>query len=885
MNEFLENIPDLLSKFKTDTEAGLNDETVKINAEKYGINALPQVKPESLLKRIWNSVTEPMIILLVFAALIALFVNIVNVFTGGDTDILKVVGIFAAISLSVAIAVIMEGKSAKAFEALNRINEDIVVKVLRNTNAVMLNQRDIVTGDILLLSTGDKIPADGRLLESMELSADESSLTGESFPVKKDAYKTITDEKTPLAERFNMLYSGTFITNGYGKLLVTAVGSYTEFGKIARELGNTKKTTTPLQERLGRMGKWIAIAGAAAAALLFASQLISFAQNGDMSFKNIMDAFLMSIVLIVAAVPEGLPTIVAVSLSLNIIKLSKQNALVKKIIASETIGCINVICSDKTGTLTENKMTVFGSITDENILQNICINSTAEIGKSDLFIGNPTECALLAAAEKSGWKYNEHRKSANIMHVFPFTSEKKNMTTITQQDSSLREITFTAYSKGSPEKILMLCDIDKNTRQEAEEQIAALQKKAFRIIAFAHKQFTVSSEQETAIDEQLPANEDSIENGMIFDGFAAISDPLRADVYDAVSQCRLAGVGVKILTGDNILTATAIAGELGILGKDGRNKIAVEAREIENLSDNELTEKLSSIAVIARSTPSIKMRIVNLLKAQGNVVAVTGDGINDAPALKNADVGIAMGISGTEVSKEASDIVLLDDSFSTIVNAVRWGRGIYENFKRFICFQLTVNVAAVITVLVSTTLLGLKSPLSALHLLWINIIMDGPPALSLGLEPIHSDLMKKKPIKRSENILSKPLLIRIVLTGLYISVMSILQHRFDFLNAGDKAPTVIFALFALFALFNAFNCRELFTTTIFKNFFKNRLMLVITAITIILQVLIIQFAGPVFGTVPLPLDMWLKIFAAALSVVVLSEIIKLFLRIFTDNRV
>jgi len=871
MNEYLADKNELTRSFGVDASIGLTSEQVKENAEKYGSNALKRAKPESLLKRIWASVTEPMLLLLMMAALIALVVNIASAATGGETDILKVVGIFMAISLSVTITVAMEGKSAKAFEALNRINDNIVVKALRNGSPVMLNQKDIVAGDILLLNTGDKIPADGRLIESVELSADESSLTGESVPVKKNALWADGDEKTPLAERRNMLYSGTYITGGFSKLIVTAVGGKTEFGKIAHELSGAQKTTTPLQERLGRMGKLITVIGIIAAAILFVSQLAVIDYKGGMVFKNIMDAFLMSIVLIVAAVPEGLPTIVAVSLSLNIIKLSKQNALVKKIIASETVGCINVICSDKTGTLTENKMTVNGEITDGIVLRNICINSTAEIGENKLFIGNPTECALLVAAGKTGFDYREQREKALIAHTFPFSSEKKNMTTVIREQNG-----FTAYSKGSPEKIFRLCDMDRSVRENIEKQITVWQEKACRIIAFAHRELKITG------NENPVFNEEETESGMIFDGFAAISDPLRADVYDAVNQCRLAGVDVKMLTGDNITTATAIANELGILNNE---KIAVEAREIESLSDEELSQKLLKIRVIARSTPTIKMRVVKLLKAQGNVVAVTGDGINDAPALKNADVGIAMGISGTEVSKEASDIVLLDDSFSTIVNAIRWGRGIYENFKRFICFQLTVNIAAVVTVLVSTTLLGLKPPLSALHLLWINIIMDGPPALALGLEPIHSDLMKKPPVKRSENILSRSLLTRIGISGLYISVISLLQHKFDIMGAGEEyAPTVIFAIFTLFALFNAFNCRELYTTTIFKHFFKNRLMLAVTGITMLLQVLIIQFAGSVFGTRPLPLDLWLKLFAAAFSIVVVSEIVKLIIRCFTWKR-
>jgi len=863
--EYIVEKNELTGYFGVDPNKGLTDAKVKENATKYGVNALTKTKPVSLIKRIWESLKEPMLLLLVFAAIIALAVNVFNELSNGHGDFFEVAGIFTAIFLSVAITVVMEGKSAKAFEALNKINEDIVVKVLRNGNPVTINQREVVAGDILLLSTGDKIPADGRLLESAELAADESALTGESVPAKKDFSCVLTDEKTPVAERHNMLYSGTFITSGFGKLLVTAVGGKTEFGKIAHELGGTEKTSTPLQERLERMGKMITVFGVIAAALVFISQMVTFVIRNDLVFQNIIDAFITSIVLIVAAVPEGLPTIVAVSLSLNIIKLSKQNALVKKIIASETVGCISVICSDKTGTLTENKMTVNGEITDENILANICVNSTAEIGETGLFVGNPTECALLSAAKKVGWNYHERRSSANVVQVFSFSSEKKRMTTIVKEQNG-----FTVYSKGSPGKLFHLCKMDESKRAEIEKQITLMQEKACRIIAFAHRDFA----------ELSSFDENTVEKDMTFDGFAAISDPLRADVFEAVNQCRLAGVDIKILTGDNIVTATAIATELGVLDKD---HIAVVARDIEELSDEELSAKLEKIRVIARSTPGIKMRVVNLLKKAGYVTAVTGDGINDAPALKNADVGIAMGISGTEVSKEASDIVLLNDSFSTIVNAIRWGRGIYENFKRFISFQLTVNVSAVVVVLTSI-LLGLKTPFTALELLWINIIMDGPPALSLGLEPIYSDLMKRPPVKRSEDILSRALLVRTGITGLYISVVFLCQYVFNFLNVeARQMNTVLFTMFALFQLFNAFNCRELHDDSIFKHLFKNRTMLAITGCTFILQILFIQYAGKFFGTVPLPLPLWLTLFAVTFSVIVVSELAKLGYKMFRRN--
>ena len=443
------------------------------------------------------------------------------------------------------------------------------------------------------------------------------------------------------------------------------------------------------------------------------------------------------------------------------------------------------------------------------------------------------------------------------------------MTTVAEENGGL-----IAYTKGSPEAILDMCLISEDDRKYVESQITKVQQQAMRVIAFSHKNLS------DRIDYKDENNHILMESGMEFDGFVAIADPLRKEVYDAVKSCEGAGVELKILTGDNIVTASAIADELGLLEK---GKVCVEAKDIAEISDEELSEKLKSICVIARSTPVIKMRIVKLLKEQGNVVAVTGDGINDAPALKNADVGIAMGISGTEVSKEASDIVLLDDSFATIVKAVEWGRNIYENFKRFISFQLTVNFASVVVVFTSI-LLGLKAPFSALELLWINIIMDGPPALTLGLEPNYNDLMKRKPTRRSENIISKNMLLRIILTGGYVSAIFLCQYVYNFLGvAENEQPTVLFTLFVLFQLFNSFNCRELHKESIFKHLLKNKIMLIVVGITFVLQILIIQFAGAFFGTVPLGIDVWVKVIALSFSVIVISEIIKLFSRLIKNK--
>lgn len=878
MKDFLTDRSELIELLGSNNTTGLSASQVESNRKKYGENVLEKKKAKSLFARIWEAATEPMLLMLIGAGIIALGVNIFRAFSGGEADFLECVGIFLAISLSVVISVVMEGRSAKAFEALSKISENTVVKAIRDGKTLMLSQQEIVVGDILLLTTGDKVPADGRLLESSGLSTDESMLTGESLPAQKDASACFSDEKTPLAERANMLYSGTYIASGTCKMIVTSVGGSTEFGVIANSLSGEETAQTPLQEKLARLGKNITILGVIAAAIVFISQLISFALHDGLILDEIIEAFVTSIVLIVAAVPEGLPTIVAVSLSINIIKLSKKNALVKKMIASETVGCINVICSDKTGTLTENKMKVqafydgkfhkdCSELFDLNFIRNICINATADLGSERQFIGNPTECAMLQFYEESdvcktsGKSYKQQRESYPVVQTFPFSSELKHMTTITQIDG-----TMVAFTKGSPEAILSMCTISEENRKEAEAYIVSVQQQAMRVIAFAHKEL---SEQQ---DYEVEHHHQAMESDMIFDGFVAIADPLRKEVYDAVRTCEAAGIELKILTGDNIVTATAIANELNLLEN---GKFAVEAREIAEMTDEELSQRLDSICVIARSTPSIKMRVVQLLKAKGNVVAVTGDGINDAPALKNADVGIAMGISGTEVSKEASDIVLLDDSFATIVKAVEWGRNIYENFKRFISFQLTVNFASVVVVFVSI-LMGLKAPFTALELLWINIIMDGPPALTLGLEPNYKDLMKRKPTRREENIISKAMLLRIGLTGTYISVVFLCQYLFNFLGAApNEQSTVLFTLFVLFQLFNSFNCRELHSESILKHLLRNKIMLCVVGATFVLQIVFIQFAGAFFGTVPLGIAMWGKLFTTAFSVIVLSEIVKL----------
>lgn len=877
---YLKSGEEVLSSLAVDPYHGLTQEQIAENGEKYGHNSFSPKKKKSILRQIWDGAKEPMIILLWLAALITLGVNLVRYFNGGEAEFIECLGIFIAIFLSIGIGVVMEGRSAKAFEALNRMKENHQVRVLRKGEMMLIPQKAILVGDILPVETGDKLWADGRLLESVSLLVDESSLTGESVPVEKDAAARITDVETPVAERVNVLYSGSYVAAGAGKMVVTDVGDHTEFGLIARELAAEEEGYTPLQQKLAKLGKTIAAIGAIIAAIVFLLQLLDLFSTGTVSFESVSEVLINSIVLIVAAVPEGLPTVIAISLAFNMIQMSRQNALVKKLAACETIGAVDMICSDKTGTLTENRMTVKEVYNEGEVclpeelepgwlLQNICYNSTADLAVDGTgFLGNPTECALLVGAGKCGCDYRKARQEAAIVTVFPFSSETKNMTTLVREGDA-----YFAYTKGSPEKIVSLCDTFPEPPVKIAEKIGRHQAKAGRVLAFAHREIVAAD----AGDWQR----ETVEEKMVFDGFAVIADPLRKEVYDAVAQCRRGGISLKMLTGDHRITAQAIGRELGILGSEER---VVEARELEPLSEAELIGALPDIKVIARSTPTIKMRVVKALKARGHVVAVTGDGVNDAPAIKHADIGIAMGISGTEVSQEASDIVLLDDSFSTIVKAVKWGRGIYENLQKFIQFQLTVNLSSVIVVL-TAVLLGLGAPFNALQLLWINLIMDGPPGVALGLDKMKANLLERKPVPRDKSIVTWQMMGRIVFIGIIVAVLALVLTAYPILGGtAEQQQTIVFTFFVLCQLFNAFNCRELSDDSVFKSIGNNRGLLLVFGATFLLQVLITQTGHAVFDTTPLSLLIWLKIIALSATVIVAMELMKLVKRIVRKSK-
>lgn len=881
---FTHSKKEVLEMYNITKEKGLSPKQIQNNYI-YGLNEFTPPLKQSFFEKLIDSLKDPMLIILMVAGLIMTCITIFDYFKKGQANFSQCIGVYVAILLSSGVSLIMEGRSEKSFEKLNNTNENTKNRVRRNSKVEYVLKKDITVGDIVILEKGDKIPADGRLIETKNLKINESMLTGESNAVSKNDTKVFKNRHTPLAERLNMVYGGTFVVEGNGIFIVTSIGDKTQMGGIANELKQSVEGETPLQQKLGILGSQISKFGMYAATTIFSVEIIKMFIHKDVCIEKIIEAFMASVALIVAAVPEGLPTMITMTLAINMMKMASNNALVRKMVACETVGCINIICSDKTGTLTKNQMTVM-EIWNNNKLQslrdvkevpkqlknNFAINSTAYLKKNNNkieFIGNPTECSLIVTIPN----YEQIRSSVNVVNEYEFSSERKMMSTIIEYNKNGNKM----YTKGAPEKILVLCNkislngelvtLTDEIKMQISNEIVKLQKNARRVIAFAHKY----------IDKEIEANNDSdIEKDLIYDGFVGISDPLRKDVYEAVSKCKNAGVELKILTGDNKITANAIAKELNILEEDS---LVLETNEIENMTDEELIEKIPRIKVIARSKPTTKMRVVKLLKEKGNVVAVTGDGINDAPALKNADVGIAMGISGTEVSKEASDIILLDDSFTTIQKAIKWGRGIYENFQRFIQFQLTVNIVAFLTAFIAV-LIGRPMPFTTLQLLWVNIIMDGPPALSLGLESPREYLMGNKPTKRAANIITKDMKCKIVTNGLFMSIMLLLLLIKKVLGGTiEQQSTIVFTTFVLFQLFNAFNSREFNNDSIFPNLTKNKIMLLIVGIAFLIQILVTQFGSSAFQTVPLGLKMWGKMLSYSLSIIIFSEIVKIIKKI------
>ncbi|MCL1989882.1 MAG: calcium-translocating P-type ATPase, PMCA-type [Defluviitaleaceae bacterium] len=869
---------------------GLRTQDVVKARKIYGENEFSKPKERSVFLDIVHVLKEPLMLILMLAGGLSFLV-------GEYEDGL---GIFIAVLLGILIGRLTEGRSKKAAEALSKSLDDIRVKVVRDGVKIQVLKKDLVPGDIVHLEAGDMIPADGIVLESRQLAAREDMLTGESDQVEKKAGLVV--------------FGGTLVGDGSGVMEVTAIGDATEMGQIARDL-DQEEVMTPLQIKLGKLGGKISTVSSSIAFMLFgymvlqilrASQLrfdwtswegfLTSVRQMDVVFPSVKTAFIVCVGLIVAAVPEGLPTMVNITLALTMGRMSKVNVLIRKKEACETIGSVSVICSDKTGTLTENKMKVrkvfldgqwvnIGDLNQHPMFVNNCIlNATGDVdftGEEPLYMGNPTECALIAATEMT--QYQQMRDRAQRVRTVPFSSENKYMLSVIKSD-----LQYVIYAKGAPEVVLAQCDsewvkgrriaLNPHRSMQLMRLMNQRQSEGMRVLAFAFKE--TPSKQETMRDDWT--------GRLVFHGFVAINDPLREGVLEAIETTRNAHIETKILTGDHYFTAEAIGREIGIV-QDGMR--VVEASYIEGLTDEQLRREITSIAVVTRSMPATKLRIVSALQANGEVVAVTGDGINDAPALTKADVGIAMGIAGTEVSKGAADIILTDDNFKTIVEAIKWGRGIYNNFQRYIQFTLTVNVIA-FSIMILSQMLGMTLPFTTIHLLWINIIMDGPPALALGMEPIRNSVMNRKPIQKKHGIIHPFMLATIGLNSLFISIVLFLQMRFNFLGAdltnvtahGSEFRTVMFSLFASLAIFNALNCREFGITSVKENFFKNKAALAMLAGTLLLQIVATQFASGFFDAVPLSLQMWARIVATGSSVVMFSELLKLIIRRINGKR-
>jgi Ca2+-transporting ATPase len=912
MKYFNEDIKSVLKDLNVNLEDGLNDSSVRERIERYGKNEFTRKKEESIFEDIKNALLEPMMIILLIAAFVSAIIR----------EYYDSIGIVCAVAIGITIGIITEGKSKKAAEALAKMTEDIVVKVLRNGMVTQISKSDLVPGDIVYLETGDMIPADGRFIETTDLKVREDMLTGESNDVKKDAELIVNMEEIlvngnkkiqdPIpAKQINMGFDGTLIAYGKAIMVVTGIGDNTEMGKIAQEL-QIAEEETPLQRKLGELGKTITKISSVIAGLLFifmvTKMVLSDKLNVDISgiipFLNSIDpvktAFVVCIALIVAAVPEGLPTMINMTLAITMQKMAKINALVTKKEACETIGSVSVICSDKTGTLTQNRMTVENlylngkffydkNDIDDYFVKNCLVNSTAHVNYEDnkwSYLGNSTECALLSYLEE--YDYKQERKESEIIHQIPFNSQNKFMATIMKIKGM-----NVVLVKGAPEILLSnatneiisdkLVTLTENRRREIVREIQKLQAKSMRILGFGFRVIE-DLEAEVAITSEISIlKPKSLEetNGLVFSGFVAIRDPLRPDVAQAIDTAKKAGIETKMLTGDNINTAIAIGDELGMLNG---GKKAVEATYIDTLSKDELKNEIKNIAIVARSKPETKMRIVEALQDNGEVVGVTGDGINDAPALTKADVGIAMGISGSEVSKNAADIILTDDNFTTIIHGIKWGRGVYENFQRFIQFQITVNIIAFLVAIISQVL-NFEMPFTTIQLLWINIIMDGPPALVLGLEPIRNNVFNRKPVDRNSSIITKTMITSIILNAIYVTSILLVQMKFNILDAStekigfaSEMETVLFGLFAFSALFNAFNCREFGVNSILPDFLKNTIAIKVIVITGLAQIIFTQVFTTFFSSVALSMLMWIKVLGLASMVIVVNEIVKFIIR-------
>ncbi|MDE5643220.1 MAG: calcium-translocating P-type ATPase, PMCA-type [Muribaculaceae bacterium] len=875
---------------------GLTDTQVAESREKHGANILTPPQKESLLMRFLEKFGDPLIIILLIAGVLSVGISCYE-FWGLDEGagvFFEPVGIFIAILLATGLAFIFELKADKEFSLLNQVNDDEPVQVIRNGHAMQVPRKDIVVGDIVILNTGNEVPADGELLEAVSLNIDESTLTGEPICHKTtDPAQFDKDATFPSDHAMR----GTKVMEGHGVMRVFAVGDKTENGKVFEAAQIDDSVKTPLNEQLDGLGDLITkISYGFAIAIIVGRVIMYFINNPVFDWipflAYLLQTLMVAVTLVVVAVPEGLPMAVTLSLAYSMRRMLKTNNLVRKMHACETMGATTVICTDKTGTLTQNQMQVyktnfFGEPSDEVLYEGIAVNSTAQLdlaGNKPEVLGNPTEGALLLWLRERGADYQKLREGATRLEELPFSTERKYMATVVKSATGRTLL----YVKGAPEIVFGMCgDTAGVSKAEIDAQLLEYQNQAMRTLGFAYKE--IQPGDSTIADGRLAAKD------LTFLGIVAISDPVRADVPDAVREVIDAGIQVKIVTGDTPGTAKEIGRQIGLWNDsaDGERNI-ITGPEFDALSDKQLKERVEDLKIIARARPMDKKRLVEALQANNEVVAVTGDGTNDAPALKTAHVGLSMG-DGTSVAKEASDITIVDNSFSSIGRAVMWGRSLYQNIQRFILFQMTVNVAACLIVLFGA-FMGMQSPLTVTQMLWVNLIMDTFAAMALASLPPSQSVMHEKPRSRSAFIINRPMWKSIVGVGgffflLLLGLLYYFQHTeitsltqigtavFDSSSRPELSPyelSLFFTIFVFLQFWNMFNARA-FETGRSAFHFKGAGGFVLIALAILIgQIVIVSIGGEFFNVTPLKLSDWLIIIGSTSIVLWLGEFFRLF---------
>lgn len=870
---------------------GLTDEQVKQSREQHGKNVLTPPQRTSLWKLYLDKYRDPIIQILLVAAFVSLILAFI------EKNFMETIGIFVAVFLATTVGFYFERDAAKKFNLLTALSEEQPVKVRRNGKVMEIPRHDVVVGDVVLVEVGDEVPADGELIVCNDLQMNESTLTGE--PVTEKSLEGGGDGAYPR----NVILRSTMVMNGRGEFVVTAVGDATEIGKVAKKSTEQTSVETPLHMQLDKLAKMISKVGSVVSVAAFFIFLIhdiltNPAWGGKDYFymaEIVLKYFMMAVTLIVMAVPEGLPMAITLSLALNMRRMLKSNNLVRKLHACETMGAVTVICTDKTGTLTQNKMQVSAlelKQGDEALLDTaIALNSTAELNDGKP-IGNPTESALLLWLDAQGKDYEELRKQVNVLKQLPFSTERKMMATLAEVDGE----TY-LFVKGAPEIVMKKCIIEDRMQRQSAEELDEWQHKAMRTLAFAYKKIEASimrtSRTSTAeVVALLDANDLQLQ------AIAAIADPIRPDVPAAVQECRHAGIEVKVVTGDTAATALEIGKQIGVfedepenIGADGSmtslDQQMITGEQWEALSDEEAYERAKDIRVMSRARPTDKQRLVAMLQKRGEVVAVTGDGTNDAPALHYAHVGLSLG-SGTSVAKEASDMTLLDDSFKSIANAVMWGRSLYRNLQRFLFFQLVVNVAALLLVL-GGSVIGTEMPLTVTQILWVNLIMDTFAALALASLPPSHEVMKDKPRKASDFIINKSIGFGILFCGIvFFLVMFALLVYCERRGKGGvdvHELTMFFTTFVMIQFWNLFNAKALMSHhTAFRHFLKDKGMILVLVLVLVGQWIIVTFGGEMFRTTPLSLHEWLLIIGSTSVVLWVGELWRGFKRMIAKRR-